>query len=345
MNFFYDLKKTLIIAEIGVNHNGDMGLAKELILAAKKTGADAVKFQTFRAETLVMHATPKVPYQIDSSLSNETHYEMLKRLELSEQAHLELADYCNTLKIDFISTPYDIDSAAFLLSLGVPYFKTASADIVDIPLQKYIASTGKPCVIATGMANLGEVERIVDIYNSAQNPNIVLLHAVSNYPCTDDSINLRSMATMTNCFSVPVGLSDHSVGHVAAVMAIAMGAKVIEKHFTLDKSMQGPDHKASSTPVEFSALVQSVRRAESILGSSQKKRQLEELDMAVVSRKSLTIVRDIMAGEVLSDSDIRLMRPGTGIEPFFIDRFIGKVTRINLKAGSQLKWSDIESSI
>jgi sialic acid synthase SpsE len=153
------------------------------------------------------------------------------------------------------------------------------------------------------------------------------------------------MVTMANCFSVPVGLSDHSVGHIAAVMAIAMGAKVIEKHFTLDKSMQGPDHKASSTPVEFSALVQSVRRAESILGSSQKKRQLEELDMAVVSRKSLTLVRDIMAGEVLSDSDIRLMRPGTGIEPFFIDRFIGKVTRINLKAGSQLKWSDIESSI
>jgi len=342
MNYFSAFKECLIIAEIGVNHNGDMRLARNLILAAKNAGANAVKFQTFTAENLVTKNTPKVAYQLDNLLADETHYEMLKRLELSMDAHYDLSSYCRELSITFISTPYDVESAKFLLNLGVPFFKTASADLVDIPLHKYIASTGKPSIVATGMATLGEVERVVNIYRDAGNLNVILLHAVSNYPCQDNSINLRAMTTLANSFSLPVGLSDHSVGNIAAIIAVAMGAKVIEKHFTLDKNMLGPDHKASSNPVEFEELVKAVRRAESILGFSEKRCQLEERDMALISRKSLTVVRNIAIGEILSSSDISLMRPGTGIESTFIDKFIGKIVRTNLKAGEQLKWSHIE---
>jgi N,N'-diacetyllegionaminate synthase len=342
MNYFSSLQKSFIIAEIGVNHNGDFVLAKKLVEAAKKAGADAVKFQTFTAASLVSPDTPKVQYQLDTSSVDETHFEMLKRLELSKQAHLDLATYCQELEIDFISTPYDIQSAVFLAEIGVRFFKTASADLVDLPLQRYIAATGKPTVIATGMATLGEVERVVNIYAEEGNTNIVLLHAVSNYPCSDESLNLRVMHTLAQAFSLPVGFSDHSKGFLGAVLSIAMGAKVIEKHFTLDKFLAGPDHKASSTPEEFAELVRNVRRAERILGSAQKVCQPEERQMATVSRKSLTLTRDMQVGEILTDVDIQLMRPGTGIDASFLPRFVGQSVRIDLNAGHQLRWLDIE---
>ena len=342
MNYFYCLQQSFIIAEIGVNHNGDITLAKKLVEAAKKAGADAVKFQTFSADTLVSPGTPKVHYQLNTSSVDETHYEMLKRLELSKQAHLDLATYCQMQEIDFISTPYDIQSAAFLAEMDVRFFKTASADLVDLPLQRFIAATGKPTIIATGMATLGEVERVVNIYLEEGNANIVLLHAVSNYPCSDESLNLRAMHTIAKAFSLPIGFSDHSEGYLGAVLSIAMGAKVIEKHFTLDKSMAGPDHKASSTPIEFAELVRNVRRAEQMLGSARKICQSEERQMAMVSRKSLTLTRDIQAGETLTDGDVQLMRPGTGVSANFISRFVGQSVRIDLNVGRQLRWSDIE---
>lgn len=342
MSYFSKLNKTFIIAEVGVNHNGDIFLAKKLVEAAKDAGADAVKFQTFTAATLVSPDTPKVRYQLSSTQPGESHFDMLKRLELSKHDYVVLANHCSKLGIEFISTPYDIESAKFLFEIGVKFFKTASADLVDLPLQRFIADTGIPTIIATGMASLGEVERVVNIYRERNNENFVLLHAVSNYPCSDESLNLLAMKTLARAFSIPIGFSDHSEGFLAAALAIALSAKVIEKHFTLDKGMQGPDHKASSTPAEFFDLVCNIRRAEVMLGSSRKLCQAEEREMANVSRKSLTLARDVLKGDKLESADIQLMRPGTGVDSSFIDQFIGKTVCKDLSKGHQLKWSNIE---
>lgn len=341
-NFFSQLQRSYLIAEIGVNHNGDMGLAQKMVLAAKHAGADAVKFQTFTAAALATGDTPKVRYQQGTTSINESHFEMLKKLELSRPEHCELLAFCASEQIDFLSTPYDIDSAKFLFELGVKMFKTASADLVDLPLQQYIASTGKPAIVATGMSGLGEVEQVVNIFEQSGNPNLILLHCVSNYPCSDASLNLRAMSTLGQAFNLPVGYSDHSVGMLASVVSISLGAKVIEKHFTLDKSLPGPDHKASSTPEEFAELVQNVRRAERMLGSHRKECQEEERQMAAVSRKSLTLARDVRAGEILTKDDLRLLRPGTGILASFISRVTGMRAKTSLNAEHQLRWNDLD---
>lgn len=342
INYFSQLSQTYLIAEIGVNHNGDIGLAKEMILAAKSAGADAVKFQTFTAAALVTQGTPKVNYQVGSTSQDETHYEMLRKLELSKSQHRDLVVFCQTVGIDFLSTPYDIESAQFLTELGVKMFKTASADLVDLPLQNYIASTGKPVIVATGMSSLGEVEQVVNIFDKTGNPNIVLLHCVSNYPCSDSSLNLRAMNILASAFGVPVGYSDHSEGFLAAVISVAMGARVIEKHFTLDKSLAGPDHKASSTPEEFAELVQNVRRSERMLGRPRKACQEEERQMAEVSRKSLVLARAICTGKTLGADDLLLMRPGTGIPASYIPLLLGRRVNKNLEAHHQLRWNDLD---
>jgi sialic acid synthase SpsE len=228
-----------------------------------------------------------------------------------------------------------------LLKLGVKLFKTASADLVDLPLQRYIASTGKPTIVATGMASLGEIDQVVDLYEEAGNPNLVLLHCVSNYPCSAQSINLRAMNTLAQAFSLPVGFSDHSEGFLAAVIAASMGAKVIEKHFTLDKAMSGPDHRASSTPEEFAQLVQNVRQAEVMLGSPRKTCQSEERQMATVSRKSIVLARSMQVGEEITLSDIRMMRPGTGLGANLIPKVVGQKLRTDLDVGHQLTWADL----
>jgi N,N'-diacetyllegionaminate synthase len=341
-NYFSNFASCYVIAEIGVNHNGDSGLAKQMILAAKDAGADAVKFQTFTADTLVARGTPKVGYQESTTSPEESHYEMIKRLELGRPQHIDLIDYCDSIGIDFISTPYDLDSARFLNEIGIKMFKTASADLVDLPLQKYLASTGKPVLVATGMSSLGEVEQVVNIYDEMNNPDLLLLHCVSNYPCMDASLNLRAMKTLASAFDKPVGYSDHSVGSLAAALSVGLGAKVIEKHFTLDKNMPGPDHKASSTPEEFRELVQQIRRAEVMLGSSKKSRQPEETQMAKVSRKSLVLAHAIKAGQTIGSQDLRLMRPGTGIGANYIEDIIGKRVNKDLVELHQLKWNDIE---
>ncbi len=342
-NYFNQLTSCYAIAEIGVNHNGDMGLAKKMILAAKNAGADAVKFQTFTAATLVTKGTPKVTYQQSTTSSEESHYEMIERLELGRSQHNPLFEYCAEIDIDFISTPYDLESARFLNDIGVKLFKTASADLVDLPLQEYLASTGKPVLVATGMANLGEVEQVINIYDKLGNPNLLLLHCVSNYPCSDASLNLRAMNTLAAAFDRPVGYSDHSEGPLAAALSIALGAKVIEKHFTLDKNMPGPDHKASSTPDEFRELVQHIRRAELMLGSARKSRQPEENQMASVSRKSLVFARAVKTGQTIVPDDLRLMRPGTGIGASFLESIVGKRVNKDVEALHQLQWSDLES--
>jgi sialic acid synthase SpsE len=345
INFFRGLHQCYLIAEIGVNHNGDIDLACKMIDEAKKSGADAVKFQTFTADNLVSKKTPKVHYQENSTASDESHFEMIKKFELSESSHIYLAQYCEKLKIDFLSTPYDLNSAKFLNGLGVKMFKTASADLVDLPLHNYIASTGKPAIVATGMGSLGEIEQVVNIYREAGNPHLILLHCVSNYPCSDASLNLRAINTLAKAFNLPVGFSDHSIDKIAAIISLSFGAKVIEKHFTLDNSLPGPDHKASSLPCEFKDLVQSVRRAEIMLGSSRKACQSEERQMAEISRKSIFISKDLKSGKLIEISDLCLMRPGNGLYAQFIPQLVGQRIRYDLPAYHQISWSDIEKTI
>ena len=339
--YFSNLEKCYLIAEIGVNHNGDMNLARKMIDAAKKSGADAVKFQTFTAKTLVSEGTPKVRYQENTTSPEESHYEMIESLELKRHDHAPLKEYSERKGLDFISTPYDIDSAQFLHEeLDMKIFKVASADIVDLPLQEYIARTGKPAIVSVGMATLGEIEEVAEIYRKFNNCNMIFLHCVSNYPCAEDSLNLEVMKTLRQAFQFPVGYSDHSVGSEAAIMSLAFGAKVIEKHFTLDKSLPGPDHQASSTPEEFSSLARSVRRAEQMLGNPTKKCQPEEWQMSQVSRKSIVLNCDIDIGSVIEQQHLTLKRPGSGFQAKELENIIGKTAMRFLKEGDQIKYGD-----
>jgi len=334
--------KIFLIAEIGVNHNGDMQLARRMIAAAKSSGADAVKFQTFTAEALVSQGTPKVRYQESTTSPSESHYEMIEKLELKRKDHFLLKSYCDKVGIEFLSTPYDVNSAKFLHEeLDVRLFKTASADIVDLPLHQYIASTGKHSLVSVGMATLGEIEDVVDIYRSPGSQNPTLLHCVSNYPCADESLNLNVMMTLKNAFQLQVGYSDHSIGCEAAVLSVALGAKIIEKHFTLDRNLAGPDHMASSTPQEFAELNIAVRRAEKMLGSPVKRCQDEEKQMSSVSRKSITLGCDLRAGDRLDRNNLVLRRPGTGLSAKELEKVIGMKVKSDLSAGHQLALSDL----
>ncbi len=327
-----------LIAEIGVNHGGDVAVAKKMIAAAKQAGADAVKFQTFTAAALVSPDTAKVKYQETTTDRGESHFQMIKSLEFKREDHLPVIDFCKELNIDFISTPYDVDSARFLHELGVEIFKTASADIVDIFLHKFLASTGKKVIISTGMATMGEIENILSYYED--NSKVTLLHCVSNYPCAYESLNLSVMNTLAQTFQVPVGYSDHAVGPYPAVMSVVLGATIVEKHFTLNKEMEGPDHKASSTPEEFQQLVSAIRIAERSLGNPVKKVQDEEKQMRKVSRKSLFLKDNVIQGHVLTESDFSLKRPGDGIYSTYISSVVGKKATCNLVEGEMLKLGD-----
>ena len=342
MNRFLNLDRCYLIAEIGVNHNSDMDLAKKMILAAKESGADAVKFQAFAADRLVVPGTPKVKYQENTTSPDESHYEMIRSLELGMDGQRLLMEFCRGCEIDFISTPYDIRSAEALKDLGVEMFKIASADIVDLPLHEYVASTKIPAMLSTGMASLGEVEEALNVYRSHSHDDLVLLHCVSNYPCSDESLNLNVMRTLREAFRFPVGYSDHSEGREAAVLSIAFGAKVIEKHFTLDKSLPGPDHKASSTPQEFRELAFAVRRAETMLGDPVKRIQPEELQMSQVSRKSVVLAKPVEAGEAITRDVLTMKRPGTGLPAREIPRLLGKRARKAMPKDTLLSHLDVE---
>ncbi len=332
-----------IIAEIGVNHAGSVELAKKMIDAAKESGADAVKFQTFTAEKLVSINTPKVKYQESTTDKDESHYQMIKSLEFLYEDHIPVFEYCKTSNIDFISTPYDLESAGFLVSIGVKIFKTASADIVDLSLHQFIAQNAEQAIVSTGMATLGEIELVTEIYRKYQ-CKLTLLHCVSNYPCATASLNLNVLKTLRGAFMCDVGYSDHAHGSLPAVAAVALGATIVEKHFTLDKNMVGPDHKASCDPEEFSELVRSIKEAEVALGSPIKVVQLEELQMRKVSRKSLFINKDIKQGEILAADMFVLKRPGTGIYEVELSSIIGTVSTNVLTSGEMLKYGDYKSA-
>lgn len=337
-----DANQCLIIAEIGVNHAGSVCLAKEMIDAAKKSGADAVKFQTFTAEKLVSIDTPKVKYQESTTSKEETHFDMIKSLEFAYEDHIPVLEYCKNNDIEFISTPYDVESAKFLVSIGVEIFKTASADIVDLSLHKYISKHASHAIISTGMATLGEIERVVQIYRKNK-CKFTLLHCVSNYPCAFESLNLKAIQTLHNAFQCDVGYSDHALGPIPAVASVALGAKIVEKHFTLDKEMKGPDHKASCDPREFSELVSSIRIAECSLGNPLKIIQNEEQQMKSVSRKSLFLNTEVKKGQVLLRENFTLKRPGTGIYEAELDIIVGCRASKDLHVNKMIAYGDFLS--
>jgi N,N'-diacetyllegionaminate synthase len=334
-------KECFIIAEIGVNHGGDIKLAKKMIDAAVESGADAVKFQTFTADRLVSTGTPKVKYQESTTSKGESHYEMIKSLEFKLEDHIPVFDYCSKKEIEFISTPYDIESAKFLVSIGVGIFKTASADIVDLSLHEYIAQHASVAIVSTGMATLGEIERVVAIYRN-YNCKLTLLHCVSNYPCAVESLNLNVMSTLRGAFGCDVGYSDHAKGPYPAAAAVALGATIVEKHFTLDKNMVGPDHKASSEPAEFCELVNAIRTVERSLGSAIKAVQEEEVQMRSVSRKSLFASVTIKKGEIFTNDMLILRRPGTGIFESEKSVIIGSICTRDVYEGEILKVGDFK---
>lgn len=318
------LNECFIIAEAGVNHNGNIDVAKKLVDVAYEAGVDAIKFQTFKAENLVTRNAPKAEYQKQTTGSGN-QYEMLKKLELSYEDHVLLQKYCKERGIMFISTPFDFESVDLLKKLDIPLYKVGSGDLTNIPLLKYIAKLNKHMIISTGMADLGEVEDAVEAIKETGNDKISLLHCTSNYPTKYDDVNLNAMITLKNAFKLPIGYSDHTVGIEVPIAAVAMGAKIIEKHFTLDKSMEGPDHKASLNPEELKQMVISIRNIEKAFGNGIKRCNESEKNTKKVARKSIVAGVNIRKGETISYSNITIKRPGIGISPKFMNEIIGKI--------------------
>jgi len=325
-----------MIAEAGVNHNGDLKLARALIDVAVEAGADAVKFQTFQADRLATPDAPKADYQLRTTGDAESQFDMLRRLELSPDAHRELQSYCHERGIIFLSTPFDEEAVDLLDELGVPAFKISSGDLTNSPLLEHVASKGKPVILSTGMSELSELIEAVSVLNTAGCENPVLLHCVSNYPADAAEVNLRAMQTMRSAFDVPVGFSDHTEGIDVALAAVALGACVIEKHFTLDRTLPGPDHRASLEPAELRELVRSIRRVETALGNGRKVPSASEVETAKVARRSLVAARDIPAGVTLERSMVVMRRPGTGMSPGMLETLLNRRAVREIAAGTLL---------
>ena len=321
--------RVLIIAEAGVNHNGSVQLAKKLIDKAVFSGADAVKFQTFKATNVVSKNAPKADYQKQTTNLRESQFDMIKRLELDERAHQELIACCKKANIMFLSTPFDLDSVDLLNELGLQIFKIPSGEITNLPYLRRIGSLCKEVILSTGMSDLEEIGEAIKILTNAGTlkENITVLHANTMYPTPMEDVNLRAMQTIQNKFDVAVGYSDHTLGIEVDIAAVAMGATVIEKHFTIDKTMDGPDHKSSIDPEELKAMVSSIRNIEKALGSSIKKPSKSEKPNISMARKSIVARKSIKKGELFSEKNITTKRPGTGINPMKWDSILGKVAK------------------
>ncbi|MBI4635716.1 MAG: N-acetylneuraminate synthase [Candidatus Rokubacteria bacterium] len=330
-----------VIAEAGVNHNGDVELATRLVDVAVEAGADAVKFQTFKADRLASPAAPKAGYQLQSTSPGETQLDMLRRLELSVEAHRRLKAHAEGRGLLFLSTPFDPESADLLDGLGVPAFKIGSGEVTNLPFLEYVAGKGKPVILSTGMSSLAEVGDAVGAIRGAGNHRLVLLHCVSSYPADPGEANLRAMRALADAFRVPVGYSDHTPGVEVALAAVALGAVVVEKHFTLDRSLPGPDHRASAEPRELQALIRGIRTVERALGDGVKAPAPSEMDNRVIVRRSLAAAVDLPPGTVLTRDMVRAVRPGTGIAPAFLGAVIGHHVRRALKSGELLTWGDL----
>ena len=316
-----------IIAEAGVNHNGSIELAKKLIDVASDAGVDAVKFQTFKSENLVSKNAVKAEYQKETTDASESQFDMLKKLELDVDTHHKLIAYCKNKNILFLSTPFDHDSIDMLNDLGLKIFKIPSGEITNLPYLRYIGSLNKEVILSTGMADMGEIEDALDVLTNAGTlkEKITVLHANTMYPTPMEDVNLRAMVTIGNTFDVAYGYSDHTLGIEVDIASVAMGATVIEKHFTLDKTMEGPDHKASLEPHELTSMVKAIRNIEIALGSIMKKPSPSETPNIKIARKSIVASSNIKKGEVFTEDNLAVKRPSTGITPMRWDEIVGTV--------------------
>ncbi len=327
-----------VIAEAGVNHNGSVNLAKQLVRSAAEAGASCVKFQTFKAERVATPQAPKAEYQLKTTDRKESQLDMLRSLELREGDYREILEECASAGLDFLSTPYSREDVDFLERLNVSAYKVASALFVERHLLRHIAQTGKPAIISTGMGTLAEVEEAVGVWRAAGGRGLVLLQCTTNYPSTLQDVNLRAMQTMRRALDVPVGYSDHTEGETACLAAVALGACVLEKHLTLNRTMSGPDHACSAEPVELRRLVQQVRQVEQALGNGRKEPCEAELQNLTGMRRSIVATRFIRAGQVLSDSMLAAKRPATGISASHWDRVVGRTATADIAPDTLLTW-------
>lgn len=332
-------RHTLVIAEGGVNHNGDLDLARQLVDVAADAGADLVKFQTFSADRLATRDARKAAYQSDATGAGESQHAMLKRLELSDDDHVALIAHCQARGIGFFSTGFDIPCVDLLVRLGADRFKVPSGEITNLPYLRHVGAYGKPVILSTGMATLGEIEAAIDVLQTAGTPRnqITVLHCNTDYPTPAEQVNLRAMQHIGQAFGVQVGYSDHTNGIEVAIAAVALGASVIEKHFTVDRKLPGPDHQASLEPAELKAMVTAIRNIERALGDGIKRPTERELVNRPVARKSLVAVRAIAAGELFSSDNLAAKRPGTGASPMRWDEFIGRPARRDFAADEQVE--------
>ncbi|MES2590602.1 MAG: N-acetylneuraminate synthase [Bacteroidota bacterium] len=340
------MPKVLIIAEAGVNHNGNMELAKQLIVAAAEAGADYVKFQTFKTENLVSLSAKKAEYQqknMDGNTS-DSQFEMLKKLELSVEHHHELIDYCKQKSIRFLSTAFDLESIDLLNGLEIDLFKIPSGEITNLPYLRKIGGLNKKVIVSTGMCVMSEIMDAVNILvkSGTARENISVLHCTTDYPTAMEDVNLNAMLNIQQQLNVPVGYSDHSLGIEVPIAAVAMGATIIEKHFTLDKTLPGPDHKASLEPEELKAMVNAIRNIEKALGTSNKQPSETEKKNMLVARKSIHFAKNMTKNQVISEDDLIMKRPGDGISPMLMQQIIGKKVNTDFMKEHKLKWEDLQ---
>lgn len=339
------MNKTIIIAEAGVNHNGDLKIAKRLIDVASDAGADYVKFQTFKAKKLVSPLAKKASYQIKNLSNNDnSQLKMLKKLELSESDHEELISYCNKKNINFFSTAFDQNGLAYLISLKFNFLKIPSGELTNFPYLRAIGKTGLPVILSTGMANLDEIKKSISVLVSfgTKKSEITVLHCNTEYPTPMKDVNLKAMLTIKEKLGVSIGYSDHTLGIEVPIAAVTLGAKVIEKHFTLDRNLDGPDHKASLEPSELKEMVLSIRNIEKALsGDGFKKPSQSELKNLNIARKSIHLARDLISGSIIKENDIVSLRPGDGICSMEWNNIIGKRVNKDLKKYTKLNFKDI----
>jgi len=321
--------KTLVIAEAGVNHNGDIEMARRLVEVAAQSGADFVKFQTFKAEKLVTHKAAKAFYQVQLGAEGESQFDMLHRLELSFEMHVALIEHCKVHGIRFLSTGFDIESVNLLASLDIPLFKIPSGEITNLPYLQHIGGKRKPIILSTGMANMDEIAAALAVLETAGTPReqITVLHCNTEYPTPMRDVNLLAMQSIREAFGVQVGYSDHTRGIEVPIAAVALGATVIEKHFTLDRNLPGPDHQASLEPSELSAMVATIRNIELALGDGVKRPSPSEAKNIPIARKSLVAACPIRAGELFTLNNLAVKRPGSGVSPMRLNEMLGRLAK------------------
>ena len=336
-----NMSRVFIIAEAGVNHNGSLDMALQLVDAAKQSGADAVKFQSFKADQLATRSAHKAAYQERTTSQAESQFDMLKRLELDRAAHERILRHCEDRGIQFLSSPFDLPSIDLLAEMNLPVYKIPSGELTNEPYLRKIGAKGKPVILSTGMATLGEVEEAINTLRAAGAGQLTLLHCVTEYPAPYAEVNLRAMHTLKLAFGLPVGYSDHTPGIEVSIAAAALGAEMIEKHFTLDRSLPGPDHAASLEPGELKAMVTAIRNVEAALGTGIKAPAPCEIPNISVARKSLVAARSLPAGHKLQEQDLNIKRPGNGLAPKLMPALVGRTLRVAVEQDALIRWDDL----